>query len=207
MFEEPAFASITTVVGPPKILVRPTSESQVGQHDMVFKVSLPERGIIHFEPFVIDITRCSIHTLTVEQPDRTSFTYFITDTDGPLFIPFPQYEYQPQDCPGGMFNGLNFALEPEFSWATIQGQTIKIEESDTSNEGNYEITWSVCPAMDSAVDCAEVTYQIKLAACKYDIISTTVPIRSFEYTMGSPLSVGPNMQQRFEECSVLYSLN
>lgn len=125
---------------------------------MVFKVSLPERGITHYEPFVIDITRCSIHTLSVAPPDPSSFTYFITDSDGPLFIPFPQYTYQPQDCPDGMFNGLNFALEPDLPWATIQGQTIKIEESDTSNEGNYELTWSVCPAMDSAVDCAEVTY-------------------------------------------------
>ena len=61
--------------------------------------------------------------------------------------------------------------------------------------------------MASSVDCVEVAYQIKLAACKYDIISTTVPIRSFEYTMGNPLSVGPNMQQRFEECNVIYSLN
>ena len=110
-----------TLIGPPKILVKPTDGSQVGQHDMVFKVSLPERGITHFEPFVIDITRCSIHTLSVALPDPSSFTYFITDSDGPLFIPFPQYSYQPQDCPGGMFNGLNFALEPSFPWASIQG--------------------------------------------------------------------------------------
>ena len=106
-----------------------------------------------------------------------------------------------------MFDGLNFELEPDYSWATLNDQTISIRETDIDNEGTFPLKWLVCPAMTSSVGCATATFTIKLAACMYDEITPTVPIASFDYIIdGGPVSIGPNMQQRFDDCKVNYEL-
>lgn len=117
-FADPSYAQVLSLTGPPKILVRPTSNNDVGIHNMVFQVSLTDAGINYFESFVIEITRCSIHTLDVTPPDPSSYTYYITESEQPLYIPFPTFSYQPKNCPDGT-DGLNFSLEPDYSWAQI----------------------------------------------------------------------------------------
>ena len=73
----PSFATLITSTGPPKILVKPTQDTEIGEHDMVFRVTLPNYDVTFIESFLIDITECTIHSLTVDHPDPDAYTYHI----------------------------------------------------------------------------------------------------------------------------------
>jgi hypothetical protein len=52
-----------------------------------------------------------------------------------------------------------------------------------------------------------VVFTITLETCVFDQISTTVAIKNFDYVMGSgPISVGPNIEQKYDGCRIDYSL-
>jgi hypothetical protein len=44
---------------------------------MVFRVTLPNYDVTFIESFLIDITECTIHSLTVDHPDPDAYTYHI----------------------------------------------------------------------------------------------------------------------------------
>merc|ERR1719232_2487884 len=145
----PSFATLITSTGPPKILVKPTQESEIGRHDMVFRVTLPNYDVTFTESFLIDITKCTIHSLTVDHPDPDAYTYHIDAHTSPLLIPFPTHHYSHSNCPDGDYNGLTFTIT-DYPWATIRDPSlIAIQEDDVSKEGVYPLTWTVCPAPSS----------------------------------------------------------
>ena len=124
----------------------------------------------------------------------------------PLYIAFPTFTYAHTNCDGGNLNGLTVSIT-DYSWASIHENTIKVLEEDPDNEGTYPLTWTVCPAEDSVISCQSVDYTIILAACLLDQVTPTAPINDFDYVMGGgPISIGPNLQQRFDNCEINYTL-
>jgi hypothetical protein len=119
---------------------------------------------------VIEITSCSVHSLSVEPPNPSAYVYYINDQATPFFIPFPDYTYQPRNCPDGE-DGLDFSLEEDYPWAMITphgGRSMRISETNIDEEGTYPLTWKVCPAMPSSVGCKTARYSVRLSACRFD---------------------------------------
>ena len=101
--------------------------SEEGEHDMIFRVTLMNYDITFNEAFTITVTECTIHSLEVEDPDPSAYTYHIQTNAAPIAIPFPVFTYSHTNCPGGDYNGLTFEIT-DYSWASIVDETIEIQE-------------------------------------------------------------------------------
>lgn len=68
----------TLPAGEKKIVVRPTTDSDVGFHNMVLKVSLPDFNVNYFQPFVILVGDCMVTAMSIQMPASTVINYEIS---------------------------------------------------------------------------------------------------------------------------------
>lgn len=89
-----------------------------------------------------------------------------------LEIPIPSYTVEPDNCPGGFFQGLNFVIGQDRPnpVVTPDSQFISLSTDDVNDFGTLSVIFKLEPTDPSPAPSVEVLYTIELSRCKLDAI-------------------------------------